>query len=170
MDDGGHGCGLGSVWTPYPFGDGTGTESIRARDVLLRMAEVLIAHGVAEEDVELVLPSPRRLQVALARQRQRERDAALAADQDVCSVLLAVCPQHGDTLRPSPEGIRCSVRTCRRRWPGPRWVRHCDQPAVAVVDDPDIGERRRLCARHLAAERGESTGVPLVSTAPAPSR
>jgi hypothetical protein len=167
MDDGGYGCGLGSVWAPYPapVGRHADPRAVEARDLRLRIAEVLIAHGVAAEDVELVLPSPCRLRLMLARRRQRERDTALAVDGRVCSALLAVCPYHGDTLVGSNAGMRCAVATCRRRWPGPRWTRHCDRLAVTEIYDVDAGEYRRLCERHLAAERDDAVEMPVVGAA-----
>jgi hypothetical protein len=148
------GCTVGSVWTPEA---GAGTEretsTAPADQARMRLAEILVAHGVAAEDVHLMMPPARRLRRALARQRERMREAALAADPAVCSAARGVCPEHGDTLLPALRGTRCSVRGCHRRWRGERWARHCDQPMVAEVEDPATGRRYRLCAAHLAVER-----------------
>lgn len=155
-------CFGSSVWHEVgddlmpPTAPKAAVERVRVSVVGGQLAAMLISHGVAPEDVCLLMPSPRRVRQALRRQQVREQNAALAADEKVCDMPWRGCPAHGDSyLRWSRwRGWRCRKDDCGYRLPGPEFNRHCDQPSVVVVALPSAPDvRRRLCVGHLESER-----------------
>ncbi|MBB4681124.1 hypothetical protein [Crossiella cryophila] len=154
-----------SVWTPYPPNPEGPADP--ARDVLWRISELLVAHGVARADVHLLLPPERQVRTALGYQADREQDAALAADESVCESFAAVCPVHDPLVRKMfrGRGLRCPGTRSSCPWRGEGWRRHCAAPMAAVVEHPATGERRRWCLVHLAVERAMNPGLRVVAAA-----
>ncbi|WHT17295.1 hypothetical protein N8J89_29775 [Crossiella sp. CA-258035] len=154
-----------SVWTPYP--DAEDGVHDPARDVLWRISELLVAHGVASADVHLLLPPERQVRAALRCKEARRQDAALAADLSVCESFAAVCPVHDPLVRRvfRGRGLRCTGRRDSCPWRGEGWRRHCAAPMAAVVEHPVTGERRRWCLVHLEVERAMNPGLRVVAAA-----
>lgn len=152
-----------SVWAPYP--ETPGCPADPARDVLWRISELLVAHGVARADVHLLLPPERQVRTALRYQADRERDTALITDESVCESFSAICPVHDPLVRKlfRGRGLRCTGRRDSCPWRGEGWRRHCAAPMAAVVEHPVTRERRRWCLAHLAVERAMNPALRVVA-------
>ncbi|MBP2478010.1 hypothetical protein JOF53_006882 [Crossiella equi] len=154
------------VWTPFPVTAGSGRHD-PARDVLWRISELLVAHGVARTDVHLLLPDERQVRTALRYQADRDRDAALAHDPRICESQSAICPVHDPLVRRAfrGQGHRCTGRRDTCPWRGEGWRRHCPTPATALVTHPTTGENRRWCAVHLEVERTMNPDLMVIAIA-----
>lgn len=127
-------------------------ERLRGRKTGYRLAESLIAFGVPVETAALLMAVPHQERTEGRRWAVRVEEAELAGDAGVCSMPVRGCRAHGDTLEWRKGEWRCRVPKCRGYQHVKQQRRHCDQPAVAVIDYPS-GYQRRVCAGHLTSER-----------------
>ncbi|HEU0087331.1 MAG TPA: hypothetical protein VFQ77_06750 [Pseudonocardiaceae bacterium] len=127
-------------------------ERLRGRETGYRLAESLIAHGVPVETAALLMAVPHEERSEQRRWAVRVEEAELAGNTRVCSMPVRGCREHGDTLEWRAGQWRCRVPKCRGFRHAKQQRRHCDLPAVAVIDYPS-GHQRRVCAGHLASER-----------------
>lgn len=144
-----------AAWDRDPDDDFT-DELMYASQAWYRAVELLLDQGFAPEDCEKEVmrrcAKVSRGQRALERQIAKEEAeyGRLAADESLCEFPWGrLCPEHGNTLKPTRRGVRCGRDGCERRWPADHWRGHCDLPATVVTNSTvkPSGEWR-LCAGH----------------------